>query len=700
MELALIPVLAVFVLFAVSGAAFFAARRTGIPHSVILVAIGVLLIPLSYIPGFAFLQNFTLTPELLFYIFLPTLIFESAYNINIRRLTADAIPVALLSIASLLISALAIAVGLYFLLPLVGLPIPFSIAFLFGSLISATDPVAVLALFKEYGAPRRLSLLFEGESLFNDGTGLALFLVALEFAVKNDFSLTTIGEGVFSFTIMLIGGAILGLIFGGVFSKAVGYARSSETVAITLTLVLAHVTFLVSEYISANMVIGGFHVHLSSIIATTMAAMVMGNYGRPKMPHGAEEFVEKFWGQIAFFANSIIFILIGTLAVSLPISSPVLLVPIILTVLIVASARALSIYPVVGFWNTLNEARAIPRAWQHLLAWGSLRGALAVTMALLIPQTLSVPGWTNDVSAYNVILAFTTGCIFVTLFVKATTIGPMMRRLKVTNLSPLETAEYDEGRALVYAQVLRRLERFKEKAYISEETFDALHAHYTRRFEESCSNCANIKDTDTALAEAALRIWTLGIEKRALQDLYMHDEISEDVFKRIHAKLTHRTEEVESGQASNNIHMQLGHDVFEKLASWARALVTRPSAENTVAHMYMYYRAHMIIAHKAQKELERIRGAQSQGLFSPAVIDTIEATYRAFIADAAKEMRVLTNEHPRLIAPLAFRLARGGVLKVEGYVLEKLHSGEMVTPKVYAILQEELHKEIDEMEYR
>ena len=446
MELALIPVLVVFVLFALSGGAFFLARRTGIPHSVLLVALGVLLIPVAKIPGFAFLRDFILTPELLFYIFLPTLIFESAYNINIRRLTADAIPVALFSIASLLISALAIAAALYYLLPFVGLPIPFTIAFLFGSLISATDPVAVLSLFKEYGAPRRLALLFEGESLFNDGTGLALFLIALEFALKNEISLETIGSGALSFVIMLFGGALLGLVSGGIFSKAVGYARSSESVAITLTLVLAHVTFLVSEYITMHAHIGGFKIHFSSIIATTMAAMVMGNYGRPKMPHGAEEFVEKFWGQIAFFANSIIFILIGMLAVSLPLSNPILLMPIILVVFVVAAARALSIYPIVRSWNKFAPPDGvIPNAWQHLLAWGSLRGALAVTMALLIPQTLTVPGWSNEASVYNVILAFTTGCIFVTLFFKATTIGPLMRRLKVTNMSTLETAEYDEA---------------------------------------------------------------------------------------------------------------------------------------------------------------------------------------------------------------------------------------------------------------
>ena len=693
MELALIPTLAVFVLLALASGAYFVAKRTGIPHTVLLVALGVALVPLSSLPEFAFLRSFILTPELLFYIFLPSLIFESAYNISIHRLTADAIPVTLLSIASLIISALAIVAGLYWILPLVGFPLPFTITFLFGALISATDPVAVLALFKEYGAPRRLALLFEGESLFNDGTGLALFLIALEFAIKNEFSVAGVSEGVLSFVIMITGGLLLGVVMGGVFSKLVGYARSSEPVAITLTLVLAHVTFLTSELISHYAHIGSFSIHLSSIIATTMAAMVMGNYGRSKMPHGAEEFVEKFWGQVAFFANSIIFILIGLLAVSLPLSSPQLFIPIGIAVLIVAFSRALSIYPVVSVLNAFS-ANPIPRAWQHLLAWGSLRGALAVTMALLVPTTLVPPGWVHDLSAHDVILAFATGCIFVTLFFKATTIGPLMRFLRVGTLSPLETATYDESRALVFSQVLRRLERFAEKGYIDADTHRSLREHYAKRFQESCDECSIISTEGEHLAEAALRLWTLGIEKQALRDLFVHGEISEDVFKRIERKLLHRTEEVEAGESASAVHLHLGDDLFERLAHLTRLVRAKPTAEEVAAEQYMYYRAHMIIAHKAQKELARIKHDQSVGLFSPAVVDTIVKTYDAFLKDAQESMRSITAENPTVISELAFRLARCGVLKVEEYVLEKLRRGEVLTPKVYTVLQEELHKDL------
>lgn len=695
MALSLVSVLLVFILFAISGAAFFLARRSGIPHTVILVAIGVLLTALSQFPPLAFLGSLELTPELLFYIFLPTLIFESAYAISIRRLTQDAIPVALLSIVSLLISALAIAAGLYYLLPLVGFPIPFVVAFLFGSLISATDPVAVLALFKDYGAPRRLALLFEGESLFNDATGFALFLIALEFALKGGFSADTALEGIASFTIMIVGGALFGLAIGGVFSKMIGWARSSESVSITLTLVLAHVTFLLSEFISHHAHFGSFEIHLSAITATTVAAMVLGNYGKTKMPLRAEEFVEKFWGQMAFLANSIIFILIGMLATSLPFASPELFVPIVIAVVVVAASRALSIYPVVFGWNALTPAaRAIPSAWQHLLAWGSLRGALAVTMALLIPTHLSLAAWPHAVSISDTLLAFTTGCIFVTLFFKATTIGPLMRHLRVGRLSEIETAEYDEARALVYARVLERLARFSEKKYIPQATYDTLRKHYEDRLRISSEECARAR-SDEKLAEAALRVWVLGIEKESLADLLLHEEISERVYKRIAHKLTVRTEDAERHLNSSDIHINHTEDIFEKTAGIVRRLLGRePDARERLAEEYMYYRALVIIAHKVEKELSRIKSARYEGVFTKTTLENTEAIYTRFKADAREKMEAAEKKDPQTTQALATRLAHCGVLKVEEYVLDDLLEHEMITPKVRVALEEELAREI------
>jgi monovalent cation:H+ antiporter, CPA1 family len=695
MSLSLISVLTIFTLLAFSSVAFFASKKTGIPHSVLLVAIGVVLVVLGQFETFAFLKSFSLTPELLFYIFLPTLIFESAYNIRIRAITKDAIPVMLLAIPSLLISAVVIAAGLYYLLPLVGFPIPFTVAFLFGALISATDPVAVLALFKEYGAPRRLSLLFEGESLFNDGTGFALFLLALEFTMKGGFSAETALHGVVSFVIMIVGGSLFGLSMGGIFSKFIGYARGSESVSITLTLVLAHVTFLLSEFISAHAHIGDVPIHLSAIIATTVAAMFFGNYGRTKLPHGAEEFVEKFWGQIAFFANSLIFILIGLLAVSLPISSPELLMPVAIVVVLVALARAFSIYPVLGLWNKCSNASGyIPRAWQHLLAWGSLRGALAVTMALLVPADLVFAGWENNVPIQDAIIAFTTGCIFVTLFLKATTIGPLMRILGIGDLSGIERAQHNESRSLVYSRVLERLDRFLEKKYITKETYEHLRTYYLRRKSETHDSL----NAGSDVSDAVLRIWVLGVEREAAKDLFVYGEISEQAYKRILAKLSARLDDAENGVSSSELHIPNYIDIFERLAERFRRVLGEGSIYQDPKESFMYYRALTIISHKVEKELVRIQTEQSDGIFSETVLNNTSLIYRRFAKDSREKMEKVVKNFPEVTRALAEHLARRGVLKVEENVLRELNEHHMITPNVFVSLKKELEEEIQRLD--
>lgn len=175
-------------LFIVASFVNILARKIGIPYTVLLFVTGMLLYPLSEFAFFGFIESLTLTPELLFYVFLPVLLFESGYNIKYKELTQNKLSIWTLAIVGMLISTLLVASIGYYALQLVSYPVPFAVMFLFGALISATDPVAVLSLFKEVGAPRRLSLIFEGESLFNDGTALALFFITLEIIISGVFT--------------------------------------------------------------------------------------------------------------------------------------------------------------------------------------------------------------------------------------------------------------------------------------------------------------------------------------------------------------------------------------------------------------------------------------------------------------------------------------------------------------------------------
>ena len=682
--------LAIFTMLGISSLAIFWAKRVKLPHTVFLVVIGLVLGLLAQIPAFSFFSEFTLTPELLFYLLLPTLIFESAYNINARRMVEDTTIILILSIVGLLVSTVVIGGALYYILALLGLQVPFIVTLLFGALISATDPVAVLALFKEYGAPRRLSLIFEGESLFNDATAVALFLVLLEVAQFGYHGFDTVFQGVVTFTSMMIGGVIFGILIGGIFTKLVGLARENEIASITLTIVLAHITFILAEVLSHHLHFGNYHFALSPIIATTVAALLMGNYGRSKIHPRAEEFVENLWGQLAFMANSLIFILIGVLFINVPSLDAAMIVVVLVTILLVAIARAISIYPVVGIFNFFSpKERKVPTSWQHLLSWGSLRGALAVTMVLLIPDELTFAGWNLSMSPKDFLLSLTVGCIFATLFIKATTIQTFMRRLKLDALTEIEKVEAQEARALMHHEVQKRIAHYSERGYIDSAVASAFRTEHTAKYEAACRDLASADSNELSLR--VLRMFAIGIEKKHLKELYHHNEVNESVYRRLTGKLQLQLEAIEVGNLAPNMSIHTdGKDVFEVMAASVRKFLKPQTEEKKTENLYMYYRAQTIISRKVLKELTAVEKSSAEHIFNAEALTHVLELYTNFKNQSEKKLQNLADTNPQLHARLSYRLALSAVHKIEEATLHELYERQLITPKLYIALKEEI----------
>lgn len=678
--------LSIFLMLGLSSLAVFWAKRLHIPHTVLLVLIGIGLGLLANFHLFNFVSSFSLTPELLFYLLLPTLIFESAYNMNSRKLVHDSTPILLLAIVGFLISTLLVAGFLFFGLELIGVQIPLLLALMFGALISATDPVAVLALFKEYGVPPRLSLIFEGESLFNDATAVALFLILLDIGTSGILS-TSVGlSGLLMFVEMLLGGIIFGLLIGGLFSSLVGIARDSEVASITLTIVLAHITFITAELISAETVLA-----ISPIISTTVASLLMGNYGRAKIHPKAEEVVNSLWEQLAFMANSLIFILIGALIIQTPFNEPVVLFAALLAVPAVALARALSIYPVVGIYNLSTTAeRRIPSSWQHLLSWGSLRGALAITMVLLIPDDFILSGWSLESSPKEFLLAITISCITATLFIKATTIKLLIDKFKLDKLTEVESVEYQEARALMHHKVTKQLQRYQERGYIDADIAERLLSEHESAFTSAYTEITNLPDScRNDLCFRVLRIFAIGIEKRHLEDLYDHQEINEIAYRRIYGKLQLQLEAIEDGDLSPDTTLHVdARDVFERLASVVRYVIPR-TEEQLFKDKYMYYRAQTILSRKVLKQMDIFKET-GEKIFPPAAIEHVYGLYTKFKKSAANKLVEHAETNPALAKALAETLAEHSVHTIEEQVIAEVYKKELITPKLYITLREEV----------
>jgi len=340
------------------------ARRLALPYTVGLVATGIGLAPFSAQLGPL------LSHDLIYLVILPPLLFEAAISIHWSELRRDLVPVLVLSTAGVVISAIVTAIGMRYLL---GWP-PAS-ALLFGVLIAATDPVAVIALFKDIGLKGRLRLLVESESLFNDGVAAVLFVLALIWAQTPSAS-----SDFLSATIMLIkmsgGGILVGLLVGG-FALLLAGRTLDHLVSAALTTAAAYGSFLLAE-----------HFHFSGVLATVAAGLVIGNVavlgqaGAKTFSSREREFVLGFWEFAAFIANSFIFLLIGVTVAQVPLQG-VGLISLVTAVALVLAGRLLTVYPL-----CLAFARsrwAIPFSDQHILWWGGLRGALALALALSLP---------------------------------------------------------------------------------------------------------------------------------------------------------------------------------------------------------------------------------------------------------------------------------------------------------------------------
>lgn len=688
--------LALFSMLAISSISLLVAKRIQVPHTVFLVAVGIFLALFAGFPYLGFLDSLSLTPELIFFIFLPTLIFESAYNINVRHLTREALIISLLAIVSLCVSTIAIAIGLDFFFGLIGLGVPFILSLLFGAIISATDPVAVLALFKEYGAPRRLSLIFEGESIFNDGTAVALFLVILAVAESGVYHSTDLLYGTMSFIGMIAGGIFFGLIFGGVFTKLIGWTKSNEFAAITLTLVLAHTTFICAELFSHHVTLFGAPMMVSSIIATATASLLMGNYGRYRLPAHASEFIEKYWSHFAFLANSLVFIMIGMLVIQLPTTSPELLIPVLISILVVAAARALSIYPIVSFFNLFaNKERDIPLSWQHVMAWGSLRGALAVTMVLMIPDELTFPGWSLSFTPKEFLLTLTVGCVFATLFIKATTIGSFMKRFKLSTFTSLEEINYREMLIYIYDATMKRLKEAHDKGYVTDEVYATIRDEQQARLANTLAELKN-KSGDSDMLTKAVRLYAIGIERKYIRELFKAGEVSEHVIKRIMLKLEYQSNAIEHDTYNETLHAH-GHesDVFEELATTVKRIFRiKRSPDALATERYLYYRALMIISRKVVKELARL-DACFAGSFAETKdsIGHVSELYASYAHGSGKKLDEIRHAHPELSTHLDEQLISRAIFRRESHLLDILKEREMVTPKVSIALAERFESE-------
>ncbi len=371
---------ALVLLLIIASAVAVVARRVGVPYTIGLVLVG-LAVGLA-----AHVETLRLSSDLVFYVFLPILLFEAAFYLEARHLRDQWRRILALAVPGVLVAFALTALGVH----LLG-GVAWSLALLFGALIAATDPVSVVSLFHRLGVSERLTTLVDAESLFNDGAAAVLFAIVL--AVVVDGHAFTAGWAAGKFVWMAAGGLVVGLV--------VGYGASfvhrhldDHLIEITLSTIVAYGSFLLGQTLG-----------MSGVVACVSAAIVLGNLGRRRtMGPVTRVTMSTVWEYAAFVANSLIFLLIGlSMHLSL-IAEHVGLV--LIAFLVVVVARAVTIYGY-GLIARLLGA-GLPFRWQHVLVWGGLRGTIALALVLSVPAAVSGRA-TLEVVTFGVVLLSLVG---------------------------------------------------------------------------------------------------------------------------------------------------------------------------------------------------------------------------------------------------------------------------------------------------
>ncbi len=331
---------------------------------------------------------------------LSLLLFAGALHVDLSELKAYRWPVGALAVVSTVLSTVAVAYGMWFALPLVGLELPLIYCLLFGALISPTDPIAVMVILKSAGAPKELELVIAGESLFNDGVGVVIFSLLLGMLASG--VTPTLGHGMELLLHEAGGGVLFGLVLGYVTFRLL---KSIDNYQVEVLLTLAAV---IGGYALASAL------HVSGPLAMVVAGLMIGNHGRALAMSGTtRRYLDMFWELIDEILNATLFVLIGmeVLLVAFSLSE---LVAVGVALVVTLSARLLTVgLPV----RLLPRVFKLPRGSWKVMTWGGLRGGISVALALSLPEG----------PERNTVVALTYGVVVFSILVQGLSIGKVTR---------------------------------------------------------------------------------------------------------------------------------------------------------------------------------------------------------------------------------------------------------------------------------
>lgn len=658
-ELFVVFVFAIVLLIGAATRSF--SRLVGIPFTILMLTLGAL--------AGLFIRHFTgehglfmylhgagadqvlISPELILFIFLPMLIFESAFSLDAHVFKRSLFKILMLAGPALVIAALITAYFMQWLTP-TEWGWSLSYALLFGALINATDPVAVVALLRELGISKRLVTLIEGESLLNDGTAIVLFTVFLGMATSSGADITWLGV-LWKFTKVVLGGIAVGWILAQIISRWIGRVFNDPLVEITLMMALAYLSMIVAE---------GF-LHVSGVMALVVAGLYMSSIGKTRISPEVMHFLHEFWEMMAYMANSLIFFLVG-LVITLQIQSVTLLeigiaIAAYLGIMTIRFCLIFSFRPLfAGFKHPVSRSDAM------IASWGGLRGAVSLALALMLSQTQAL-----DAAFRQQALLITAVIVLLTVVFNGATMKTLLAWLGLDKASLASQVTENLTRASVLGKVKHRVDTLSSTEEYRNVYWRDVQTELNASYEGTIAHCEALQAEAERMSatefEAEIWIRSLNIERKAYWDLFSKGTLSRDALSVLNHELDLQVDDLKQGiidppsqRAPLPSRWQIAlhgfirkHDVLQERLSFM-----------IFSHIRLLFNFYHAESHAADKVLKALHALQGM----PENIEIkIRNRYTQYHENAKERLEEMRSDLPELTQAIETYFARRIMLNTE-----------------------------------
>ena len=658
-------------------------RRLQIPYTVGLVFVGII----SYyicgqVPQLQQFRELRLNHDLIMYALLPSLIFSASVNIDSKLLFRNFNPAFMLAGPGLVISTFVISFIMYSFTPM-----NLAASLLFGALISATDPVAVISLFELVGAPKRLRILVDGESLFNDATAIVMFtLVQKVLLAGAAFSMLTLSEAAYEFLFIFFGGLLTGAVAGYVMVQIILLVRDDPMVKIALSAILAYTVFIFADRI----------LEVSGVMACLGAGVVVSHYSSSRFSSAARIYLKRFWEFVSFIANSYIFLLLGFTEDFYLFGSEVFnlesLKSIAWGIIAIQVSRAIIVFGICPFMGRRDKDKKIDWKYQLLMFWGGLRGAVPLALVFSLPEGLR---------HRMLVVQVTLGVVIFTLLVQGGTISKLLRMFKLDRASLFK--RFSEAHALLLAR-RRGLGELRKLAAIwnfPPDTVEKLEDKYQGKIAEQRSELIKIVKNKEEEKRALRRsIWTqvLNAERNTFRELFESGFINEQLFRELDFCLDQQLETViNTGVQPPPIMRELFKkrpviDFLNRLRHWSFG---KKNQAYTLNQEYLCCCALAIGALGARQRLTELR---KDDFFKdyPEGIELCAEFYDRGFEQIRRRLKNLEEKHLELLPTIASTTLQQMVYSNELKAIDELLENGEISERIYSHLSTFFHQRIKE----